>query len=244
MKWSRADTLALAQQSCTHCFGLGLRLGRKEKDTPCNCVFRAIFRACYQRFRLAATSERYISIASIESSRCGPARNMWSFKDEEYAADFCLVAQRSLTLRQHRLFRWHFLLGADWKICCAKENMDRGSFFHEIYRIEQRLGKAFRELEPYALFPLDEYFRATPRASNYERSLGSVDLILECGSCDAELLPKRGRPRLMDELEQGRGPAPQRASFFPLKKRKKRTPQTSKTNTSTTASAAPGSSGD
>ncbi len=36
--------------------------------------------------------------------------------------------------------------------------MDRGSFFHEVYRIEQKLGKTFRELEPYALFPLDEYF--------------------------------------------------------------------------------------
>ena len=41
--------------------------------------------------------------------------------------------------------------------------MDRGSFFHEVYRIEQKLGRTFRELEPFALFPLDEYFGNTTR---------------------------------------------------------------------------------
>jgi hypothetical protein len=39
--------------------------------------------------------------------------------------------------------------------------MDRGSFFHEVYRIEQKLGRIYRELEPYALYPLDEYFGGT-----------------------------------------------------------------------------------
>jgi len=41
--------------------------------------------------------------------------------------------------------------------------MDRGSFFHEIYRIEQKLGRTFRELQPHALFPVDEYFNSTGR---------------------------------------------------------------------------------
>jgi hypothetical protein len=48
--------------------------------------------------------------------------------------------------------------------------MDRGNFFHAVYRIEQRLGRMFRELEPYSLFPLDEYFngpsRMGPQRSN------------------------------------------------------------------------------
>ncbi len=84
-----------------------------------------------------------MSVASLDATRTGTARNMWGLKDEEYAADFCLISQRSLSLRQHRLFRWHYLLCADWKLCCAKENMERGEFFHEIYRIEQKLGKCF-----------------------------------------------------------------------------------------------------
>ena len=28
--------------------------------------------------------------------------------------------------------------------------MDRGNFFHSVYRIEQKLGKVFRELHPTA----------------------------------------------------------------------------------------------
>jgi hypothetical protein len=41
--------------------------------------------------------------------------------------------------------------------------MDRGSFFHEVYRIQRKLGRVFRELEPYALYPLDEYFGGSVR---------------------------------------------------------------------------------
>jgi hypothetical protein len=62
-----------------------------------------------------------------------------------------------LTEAEHDLFKYHFLLGADWKLCCRKLNMDRGNFFHAVYRIEQKLGRVFRELEPYSLFPIDDY---------------------------------------------------------------------------------------
>ena len=41
--------------------------------------------------------------------------------------------------------------------------IDRGTFFHAVYRIEQKLGRVFRELQPYSLFPLDEYFRGAYR---------------------------------------------------------------------------------
>jgi hypothetical protein len=41
--------------------------------------------------------------------------------------------------------------------------MDRGNFFHAVYRIEQKLGKVFRELEPYPLFPLSDYFNGPSR---------------------------------------------------------------------------------
>jgi hypothetical protein len=69
---------------------------------------------------------------------------------------------------EYELFRYHFILGADWKLCTRKVGIDRGNFFHAVYRIEQKLGRVFRELEPYPLFPLDDYFhgpsRFTPRA--------------------------------------------------------------------------------
>jgi hypothetical protein len=36
--------------------------------------------------------------------------------------------------------------------------MDKGDFFHRVYRIEEQLGRVFRDLKPYPLFPLYEYF--------------------------------------------------------------------------------------
>ncbi len=73
-------------------------------------------------------------------------------------ADFCLVSRRALDDAEHRIFRFYFLLGADWKLSCRRLGMDRGNFFHAVYRIQQRLGRTFAELEPYSLYPLDEYF--------------------------------------------------------------------------------------
>ena len=163
MEWTRSETLALAQQSCTFCYGLGLRPGRAGTSTPCNCVFRAIFRACYEKFRTCVAKEKHMSRASLEGNMGQTRKSVWGLKNEEYTADFCLVSQRTLSLREHRLFRYHHLLGADWKLCCRKLGMDRGSFFHELYRIEQKLGRVFRELEPHALFPVDEYFNGTGR---------------------------------------------------------------------------------
>jgi hypothetical protein len=48
-------------------------------------------------------------------------------------------------------------------LCCRQMQMEKGLFFHAVYRIQQKLGRAFRETRPYPLFPLDEYFGATPR---------------------------------------------------------------------------------
>ena len=84
-------------------------------------------------------------------------------------ADFTLVSRRTLSDLAYSVFKYHFLLGADWKLCCKRLNIDRGTFFHAIYRIEEDLGRVFRELEPYGLFPLDEYFHGSVRGAAYRR---------------------------------------------------------------------------
>jgi hypothetical protein len=78
-------------------------------------------------------------------------------------ADFCLVSRRTLDDFEHRLFRFHYLLGADWKLCCRQLKMDRGGFFHHAYEMETRLGRVFAELTPYALYPVSEYFSGLTR---------------------------------------------------------------------------------
>jgi hypothetical protein len=136
-----------------------MRPGRNEQDSPCKCVFRAIFRACYARFRDLAIQEKHLSRVKIEYYAHGKdSYTAYGRKVEEYLADFCLVSRRSLSGLEYDIFRFHFLLGADWKLCCTRLTIDRGMFFHSIYRIEQKLGRVFREVEPYGLFPLDEYF--------------------------------------------------------------------------------------
>jgi hypothetical protein len=164
MVWSRSDTLALAMHDCTQCHGSGLRFAKKgTASAPCNCVLRAIFRICRERFVRCVTQERHLSRISLEPHVGRQRPSSWGRKDEEYIADFCLVARRALDEFEYRLFRYHFLLGADWKLCTRKLGIDRGNFFHAVYRIEQKLGRMFRELEPYSLFPLDEYFNGPPR---------------------------------------------------------------------------------
>lgn len=158
--WTRSETIAVAKQFCTQCQGLGLRskTTRKGPTMPCNCVLREIFRTCYTRFRFCLTKEKRMSHARFEIIGGRERRAVWGRKDEEYVADFCLVSKRVLDALEYKIFRYHFLLGADWKLCCRQLKMDRGSFFHSVYRIEQKLGRAFRELKPYPLFPLSDYF--------------------------------------------------------------------------------------
>ncbi len=160
--WNRSETIALAKESCTQCQGVGLRdSGTKGSEAPCNCVLRSIFRACYARFRYCIEKEKHVSHARLAIISGNERRQVWGRRDEEYIADFCLVSRRFLDESEHKLFRFHFLLGADWKLCCRQLKLDRGSFFHEVYRVEQKLGRVYRELEPYALYPLDEYFGGT-----------------------------------------------------------------------------------
>ena len=104
-----------------------------------------------------------MSRVSLEANPGRQRKSVWGLKNEEFIADFCLVSRRTLDEQEYQIFRYHFLLGADWKLCCRKLKMDRGTFFHEVYRIQQKLGRTFRELEPHALFPVDEYFNGSGR---------------------------------------------------------------------------------
>jgi hypothetical protein len=158
MQWDRSDVIGLAQGCCRCCQGTGIRLAERwNRESPCNCVFRAIFRACYNRFRECNAASR-IGTVALDFTRGPEGRQTFSRKREEFMADFCLVSRRVLDDEEYRIFRYHFLLGADWRLCTRHFNLDRGEFFHETYRIQQKLGRAFAELEPYPLYPVYEYF--------------------------------------------------------------------------------------
>lgn len=159
MQWNRSTAIGLASGSCTLCHGDGMRPIHKTRETPCNCVFRSIFRACYNRFReCVALGDQTKAVSLDHGGGSRPGGHTYSRKREEFICDFSLVSRRVLEDSEYRVFRYFFLLGADWKLCCRQLKIDRGTFFHEVYRVEQILGREFAELEPYALYPLNEYF--------------------------------------------------------------------------------------
>jgi len=61
-----SETLALAAPGCNICLGLGLRIGRSNSINPCNCVLRAIFRTCFERFRDCMNREKFVSKVTLD----------------------------------------------------------------------------------------------------------------------------------------------------------------------------------
>lgn len=159
MEWTRSETIGLASASCVFCRGLGLRKTPvRGKEKPCGCVFRAIFRACFSRYRHCCEKAGVTSNLTLDRAEGPTGHRVWGRRNEEYIADFELVCKRSLDKDEYEVFQWHFMKGADWKVCIEKIGLDKGTFFHRVYVVQEKLGRVFRELEPYALFPLDEYF--------------------------------------------------------------------------------------
>ena len=158
MEWTRATALSLARLSCTTCLGSGVKQEENGQIVPCSCVLRAVFRACYARFRDCVQKEKYLSRISFEHFGGKERRLMWGRKNEEYAADFHLVSRRVLDPFHYRVFSYHFLLGGDWKLCCRRLGINRAQFFYAVYRVQETLGHVFYALEPYGLFPPREYF--------------------------------------------------------------------------------------
>jgi hypothetical protein len=158
MEWNQSDVLALAMEKCSTCGGYGMRPSRTGQQAACNCVLRSIFRACFQRFQNCMLRKDSIGRPNLEHTASPHGKVSWARKNEEFIADFLLVTKRTLSEAEYKIFKYHFLLGADWKLCCRKLKMEKGVFFHILYRMTAKLGKTFAELEPYALYPLSEYF--------------------------------------------------------------------------------------
>ncbi len=110
------------------------------------------------KFRECVEKPKHLSRATLQPCNDQGGYKVWGRKNEEYLADFYILAKNNLDEEHFRIFKFHFLLGADWRMCCRRLDMDRGNFFHAVYRIQQQLGRVFRETKPYPIFPLDEYF--------------------------------------------------------------------------------------
>jgi hypothetical protein len=165
MEWNQSDVLALAMEKCAICDGLGMKTCASGETAVCNCVQRKIFKICYDRFKVAMLRKEAISRPNQERSSSADGKFTWGRKEEEYIADFLLVAKRTLDDSDYLVFKYHFLLGADWKLCCRKLKVEKGRYFHSLYRLMSKLGRTFAELQPYPLYPLNDYFHGERRGS-------------------------------------------------------------------------------
>lgn len=77
----------------------------------------------------------------------------------EFRADFILLAKRTLADREMGVFWLHKIHQMEWRECCRRLHLDRGNFFHAVYRLEQQVGKACMETQPFGLFPTSRYFQ-------------------------------------------------------------------------------------
>lgn len=167
MNWNRSEVIGVSNANCARCGGLGLVRGRGHAQVPCSCSLRAIFQACYRRFVSCAKRDKGASAVNLERIGTGRSSHMtFGRKTEEYIADFYLTARRTLTASEWHVFNVAYLLGADWKLAHRFLKMPRTNFMQACYRLEAKLGRAFRECAPYPLFPLDEYFSPVVRGAS------------------------------------------------------------------------------
>jgi hypothetical protein len=109
---------------------------------------RDCFRSCYKRFRYCTEGGGFLR----------------GYRSVEFMCDFYLACKRALDPADWRTFNAHYLLGADWNLCarqlgipCQTHN-DKKNFFEACYRMEAKLGRVFRELQPFALWQCADYF--------------------------------------------------------------------------------------
>jgi hypothetical protein len=143
---TQVELFTLANSNCPDCGGCGCGM-----NTPvCECVFRRIFEACY---------ERYCSITPFTSHAQLTAIH-WSRPREEFRGDFVVIARRALFGRPklRAVFDSYFADESDSVECLKRLEIHQGVLFRRVVEIKQVVGRALREQEVY---PIDRYFTRT-----------------------------------------------------------------------------------
>lgn len=151
----RLSLIVMAAEQCSWCRGNGITRG----GAICNCCYRKVYREVVMRWSFLNSIMRSPRIRMGNTfGNIYPSRPI-----ENFLADVENTARHALPAPLFRVFSMHMLDGCDWRECCVFMGIDpgqktRATFFQSVYRMEAALGKAWRELKPYALHPLDEYF--------------------------------------------------------------------------------------
>ena len=106
-----------------------------------------------------------VRLPQIERLREGGLSVGW--RELEYRADLIAVARRTLVGRFSHwvaarrfddwdVFKKYHLQKRKWFECVPRS--EKGRFFRAVYRVEMLVGRACRQVRPYALYPIRDYF--------------------------------------------------------------------------------------
>lgn len=125
----RTEHIAMAATGCYPCYGTGLKTpDSSQAQALCYCVYRRIFRAVLHKVREIATGAHLLPQISLRETSRPTGRTNTGHMRENYSADVFLAAKRALNPSDWRIFRYHYLLGADAGLCARKLGMDRNTF--------------------------------------------------------------------------------------------------------------------
>jgi hypothetical protein len=144
----RGIALALAKRECIYREGTGM-LSR----SICNCVYREAFRHCFRMFFKLEQEPKFLS--RVDLTRDGP-RGSRSTSDGLHNFNFSRPKRRVLRRllsddqahaerRRVESFQAPLPGRRDMEMCCQQLKIDRGPFFHAVYRIQNKLGRAYIE---------------------------------------------------------------------------------------------------
>lgn len=148
-------TFMLAAANCAFCAGHGVVRARQGKHRVCACVFREVFRRCLGRYRFTVQNTAAGTCLSFSGERVSNGSVVFGQKQLEFCIDFELTAKQILTAAEWRLFQLHILGRLDWRRCALRLHMDKGTFFHHIYRIQNAVGLGLLINQ---VFPTRQYF--------------------------------------------------------------------------------------
>lgn len=157
----------LASSSCTICHGHGC-VYPYGTAVPCHCACRKIFRAVLKK------REHVLELQSLEATHACMiwSSRFWHRPQEEFLADVDLVVKRAIVLFP----RWRRLIEAKLSAECLTAQFQGKQFWHDVYRVEVVLGKAFLAS---GLYPTQDYFAKTRPKENLKVAVAGQNIFAE-----------------------------------------------------------------
>lgn len=153
---------ALAKARCETCMGLGQRLNLKtgQPQGPCRCAIFRLFRICHNKYRDCGRNMEHYSAVSFTRTGGGPGGRNFGRKNEEYRADFFLIASRTLRrgTAEHRFFKIRYIEDNGRAETQRALHLTRAEYDRLDDRVVYAAGKAFMTNEPSTIYPFDSYF--------------------------------------------------------------------------------------